>query len=143
LLKFSNEDGGSGRKKLIEVWQWRLSSSSEYCSVCKKNLKKRSLLSDCDKCNYVCPEILRQNSLFIRVYTDCQYSRDFYGRIDYNVFLKVMDLYGSILGIENEDKLILIRKLGIVSELEEEHRKTLNNKPTGTGNNDHRVIGKR
>ena len=50
------------------------------------------------------------------------YSRDINGRLDYNVFLKVVDLYSDLLGFDSRDKLELMRKAQLISAIEENHR---------------------
>ena len=100
-------------------------------------------MPDCEECEYVAPKPLRQNILFLDVIGNCLFSRDINGRLDFNVFIKIIDLYGEILKLDAYDKLELIRKAQFISSIEEEHRSNKSeNKPIGRDKNT-KMIGSR
>lgn len=98
---------------------------------------------DCEECLYQPPVILKQNRLFVKIYSDCQYSRDFYGRVNLDVFIKLIDIYANILGLSDEDKLLLIRKMSFISSIEEKHKPKGNDNSNKAKRNSIKVIGRR
>lgn len=71
------------------------------------------------------------NRLFVIILSDCIFGRDINGRLDLNVFLKVVDIYSEIMGLDAYDKLELLRKARIISGIEESKREKT---PIGGGN---------
>jgi len=62
------------------------------------------------------------NRLFIVIISDCIFGRDINGRLDLNVFLKVVDIYSEVMNLDAHDKLDLLRKARIISGIEEEKK---------------------
>ena len=124
MLKCSIRKQRSRRKKLIQVWEWRLSEKPEYCELCTKKHNKKDAAPDCEFCEYREPELLEENKLFIIIANNCIFSRDINGRLDLNVFLKIADIYSEIFDLNAWDKLELIKKFRVVSGVEEKARKS-------------------
>lgn len=81
------------------------------------------------------PQPVKGNLLFLRIMADCQFSRDINGNIDFNVFIRVLDLYGEVIGIDSFDKIYLLRKAQYVMGIETEKRKADSpTSPKGPGN---------